>query len=85
MRKLFALMAMCALIATPLFAQAQVDEPAPLVQRRVVINFEDEVIESGTQGPLLVVLSAPRRSGHPSIIKVRERFTRRVLLSGNEL
>jgi hypothetical protein len=85
MREILALMGACALLVAPSLVAAQTPPRAPLVQRRVVINFDEDVIESRGQGPLLTMMSAPQRAGHPSTIKVRERFTRQVLLSVSDL
>jgi hypothetical protein len=61
----------------------RVASPSPSLQR--FDDFEDEVVEAGTQGPLIDTIGARKNSRHESLIRVRQDFRREMLRSGDAI
>ncbi len=70
-RSLVALVMLMAFCGT---AFAQSESAAPVKERKAKLNFEDELVEGGTQKPELFYLFQKKNFNYKRLIKLRENF-----------
>ena len=79
------LLGLCLLLfAAP--AGAQTPPPPERTAHKVtVMDFDDEIIESGREAPQVEATIAKPKASHEGVIRVREQFRDKVLQSASQL
>lgn len=71
---LWVLVLACTSFAQFSYAQNASSTAAPKKERKATLNFEDELVEGGTQKPELFYLFQKKNFNYKRLIKLRENF-----------